>query len=118
MAGTLVPVVLFPRFTTLSGPTTFMTVAMDVTDYDQALVDFWRSAGANSPVVSITFEESNDQLGWTTCSGGPFNDPGANSQLPFAPVLTKRWMRISVTLTGTGATVTLWCLGFLVVRES
>ena len=61
MAGNLASVVVYPRFTTLSGATTFPTVAMEVTDYEKALLDCWRSAGANAPGFAITFEESNDQ---------------------------------------------------------
>ena len=118
MAGTLVPLVLIPRYTTLSGATTFQTIAMDVTDYEKAIVDFWRSAGANLGSITPNFEESIDQVTWSTCGGGPFADPGANSQAQFQPDLTKRWFRITIALTGANPVVTLWCIGFLMVRES
>ena len=118
MAGTLVPLVLLPRYTTLSGPTTFQTIAMDVSDYEQAIVDFWRSAGANLGTILPNFEESIDQVTWSTCSGGPYIDPGANSQSQFKPALSKRWFRITITLTGANAVCTMWCIGFLMVRES
>lgn len=118
MAGTLVPLVLFPRYSTLSGPTTFQTVAMDVTDYEKAIVDLWRSAGANLGSFTPSFEESTDQITWTTCSGGPFLDPGANAQSQFQPQLTKRWFRITIALAGTDCVVTLWCVGFLMMRET
>ena len=118
MAGMLVSLVLIPRYTTLSGPTTFMTVAMDASDYEKAIVDLWRSAGANLGTFTPNFEESTDQITWTTCGGGPFADPGANAQSQFQPVLTKRWFRITITLTGGNAVVTLWCVGFLEMRET
>jgi hypothetical protein len=118
MAGTLVPLVLLPRYTTLSGPTTFQTIAMDVSDYEEALVDFWRSAGANLGTLGVAFEESTDQVTWSNCAGGPFNDPGANLQSQFKPEMTKRWFRITVTLTGANCVVTMWCIGFLMMRES
>lgn len=118
MAGTLVPLVLIPRYTTLSGSTTFQTIAMDVTDYEKAIVDYWRSAGAGLGSITANFEESIDQVTWSTCTGGPYTDPGANAQSQFQPELTKRWFRITVTLTGGNPVCTLWCIGFLMVRES
>jgi hypothetical protein len=118
MAGTLVPVVLIPRYTTYSGATTFETVGMDVSEYSKGLLSFWRSSGANLSTITIDYQESTDQLTWTTCSGGPFADPGADSEIQHLPELTKRWFRIVVTLTGTGATATCWCVGFLEQRES
>ena len=118
MAGTLVPLVLFPRYSTLSGPTTFQTVAMDVTEFEKAIVDLWRSAGASLATLVPNFEESTDQVTWTNCGGGPFADPGANNQLQFQPLLTKRWFRITITLTGVDCVSTLWCVGFLMMRET
>ena len=118
MAGTYVPLVLIPRYTTLSGATTFTTIAMDVTDYEQAVVDFWRSAGSNLSTLTISFEESMDQVIWSVCAGGPYTDPGANAQSQFTPALSKRWFRISVAPTASNCVVTLWCIGFLMMRES
>lgn len=118
MAGTYVPLVLIPRYTTYSGATTYTTIGMDVSEYSKAVVSFWRSSGNSLSSISITYEESMDQLTWSTCSGGPFSDPGANTEGQHQPTLTKRWFRISVTLTGAGATVTCWCIGFLEQRES
>jgi len=118
MAGTYVPLVLLPRYTTISGATTFTTIAMDVTDYEKAVVDFWRSAGSNLATLTINFEESMDQVTWTTCAGGAFTDPGANSQTQFVPQLTKRWFRITLAPTASNCVVTLWCIGFLMMRES
>ncbi len=120
MAGLNVPLVLLPRYTTYSGQngTVFTTIGMDVTDYEKAVVSFWRSAGISLTSVSITFEESMDQILWSTCGGGPFTDPGATTEAQFSPLLTKRWFRISVTINSTpNASVTCWCIGFLVQRE-
>ncbi len=119
MAGMFVPLVLLPRYTTLAGATTYTTVGMDVSEYEKAVLSYWRSAGislTSTPVVS--FEESTDQLTWTTCTGGPYTDPGANSETQFQPELTKRWFRISVQLPTAQSAVTLWCIGFLMQRES
>lgn len=119
MAGTFVPLVLIPRYTTLAGATTYTTVGMDVSDYEKAVVSYWRSAGVNLlGAPTVLFQESTDQLNWTTCAGGPFTDPGANSEAQYQPELTKRWFRISVELATADTAVTLWCIGFLMQRES
>lgn len=118
MAGMQVPVVMFPRFTSLSGATTFVTVGMDVSDYEEAVLEFYRSSGAGLGTIAITYEESTDQNTWTTCAGGAFADPGANLSTQHKPVLSKRWYRASVTLTGANPVVTIWAVGFLVMRES
>ncbi len=119
MAGTYVPLVLIPRYTTFAGAATYTTVGMDVSDYEKAVVSYWRSAGVNlltTPVV--LFEESTDQVSWSPCTGGPYLDPGAGIETQYQPVLTKRWFRISVQLATADSAVTLWCLGFLMQRES
>ena len=118
MAGLYVPLVLIPRFSTYAGATTFSTVGMDTSEYEKAVLSFWRSGPGTLTTFAITFEESMDQITWSTCGGGPFTDPGATTETQFSPVLTKRWFRVSVTLTGTNATVTCWCIGFLEQRES
>jgi hypothetical protein len=119
MAGTLVPLVLIPRYTSYAGDATaFTTIGMDVTEYEKAIVSFWRSNGANFGSIAITFEESMDQLNWTTCAGGPFTDPGAGNEGQFQPELTKRWFRIKVTPGGANVVVSCWCIGFLMQRET
>jgi len=119
MAGMYVPLVLLPRYTTLAGATVYTTVGMDVSEYEKAVLSYWRSGGIGltaAPVVD--FEESTDQLNWTPCTGGPYTDPGANLEAQFQPELTKRWFRIKVTLLTAQSGVTLWCIGFLMQRES
>ncbi|MEJ2202960.1 MAG: hypothetical protein P8170_02490 [Gemmatimonadota bacterium] len=39
MAGELVPLVLIPRYTSYVGDGTFTTIAMDVTEYESAIVN-------------------------------------------------------------------------------
>lgn len=118
MPGTLVPLVLVPRFSSYAGATTYYTVAMDVSEYSKAILSFWRSAGANLSSLTITYEESTDQLTWTTCAGGPFADPGGNAETQHQPELTKRWFRVGVQPAGANCVVTCWAIGFLEQRES
>ena len=121
MAGLYVPLVLIPRYSTYCGAngTQFTTIAMDVVEFEKAVVSFWRSSGVGLTSVTINFEESMDQLIWSTCSGGPFTDPGATTETQVSPVTSKRWFRINITINCAGsASVTCWCIGFLMQRES
>lgn len=121
MAGVYVPLVLVPRYTTYCGGTgtSFTTIGMDVSEFEQAVVSCWRAAGLNLTSVTYNFEESMDQQNWSTCGGGPFTDPGALLEAQFSPLLTKRWFRINITVvTGSVAVLTCWCIGFLMQREA
>ena len=40
MQGSMVPVVLLPRFTTFVGAGSFATAPLDVTEFDRLVVDF------------------------------------------------------------------------------
>lgn len=119
MAGELVPLVLLPRFSSYVGATTFNTVAMDVTDYQSAIINVWRSPMlGTAPTYNISFQESTDQDNWTTCTGGTGGDPGANTEAQYTPTLAKRWFRAQITLGGTDPAATCWGVGFLELRQS
>lgn len=119
MAGLQVPLVLLPRYTTYAGADDFVTVGMDVSRYSKASVSVWRGKliGA-SPTIAFSFEESMDQLNWTTCTNGAADDPGQDTEELYTPTLTKRWFRIKVALGGTSPIGTCWAVGFLEERES
>jgi len=123
MPGELVPLVLLPRFSTYAGADDFHTVAMDVTEYSSAIVNVWRGkhVSATSPTFGVTFQESTDQINWTTCSGTTANsDPGQDTEVQYTATLTKRWFRIKVTIGGTSPApvCTCWAVGFLEQRLS
>ncbi len=119
MAGELVPLVLIPRYTTYSGAHTFTTIAMDVTDYQSAIVNVWRGTLTGAGTFGISFQESTDQVNWTDCTGGTSADPGADSEAQYTATITKRWFRALVVLTGTDpVVVTVWAVGFLELRLS
>jgi len=120
MSGELVPLVLLPRYTTYAGAGTYTTIAMDVTEYQTAIVNAWRGVlnGAGA-TFGISFEESTDQVNWTTCTNGSGGDPGPGSEAQYTPDLKKRWFRVKVVLTGTEpVTVMCWAVGFLEMRIS
>ncbi len=118
MAGLYVPLVLVPRYTTYTGNNTFTTIGMDVSDFEKAVVSFWRSSGIPTVALTIDFQESMDQQTWSSCAGGAFSDPGANTEVQFNVTLTKRWFRISLTLGNAASAITCWCIGFLMQRET
>ena len=117
MAGELVHLVLYPRFTALTGAlgAEFKTTALDVTDYVTATVNVWRGAVVGGSNCPFTFEESTDQLNWTECSGTTAStDPGEHTEIQVVAHLKKRWFRLKVEPSGG---VTCWALGALERRE-
>lgn len=119
MSGELVPLVLIPRYSSYAGASLFTTVAMDVTDYQSAIVNVWRGKlVGTSPTFAISFEESTDQDSWSTCTNGSGGDPGSETEAQYNPTLTKRWFRAKITLAGTDPIGTCWAVGFLELRQS
>lgn len=126
MAGELTPVVLFSRFTTVAGAgasageLVFATVAMDVTPFQSGLINIWRGKVlGTSATMKMNLEESSDGVKWTTCGGTSLNfEPAENVETQYAPILKKKWFRMTVELGNPNNTLTLWAAGFLESRES
>lgn len=129
MAGELVPLVLLPRYTTYAGKPAsgiqyFSTIGMDVTAYQNAIVNTWRGkvVGSTTPGFTIWFEESTDQNVWSACTGSPGGasggDPGENAETQYTLTLKKRWFRVRVQLGGADNVASCWAVGFLEERES
>ncbi|MCE9635093.1 MAG: hypothetical protein K8T90_05240 [Planctomycetes bacterium] len=124
MAGELVPLVMLPRYTTFAGTTPFYTIAMDVTEYEKAILNVWRGQMRTGCTFSMYFEESTDSNSWTNCAGvTPPVDPGPGAEAQYVPTLRKRWFRLRLELTAATtpddfATVSCWAVGFLERRES
>jgi hypothetical protein len=121
MAGELVPFVLVPRFSSYVGADAFYTIAMDVTEYENAIVNIWRGKLiGTTPTLAFTFQESSDQVTWSTCAGTNVNayDPGVDTEGQAVATLSKRWLRLKVNLGGTDPAATCWAVGFLEQRLS
>jgi hypothetical protein len=120
MAGELVPLILVPRYLTYAGAGDFTTIAMDVTEYENAIVNVWRGKLLGIvPSFLLTFEESTDQFNWTSCSvtGGTHPvDPGENQEAQRIAALKKRWFRTKLTLGGSNVVVSCWAVGSLEQR--
>ncbi len=119
MAGELVPLVLLPRYTSYVGATDFTTIGMEVSDYSKAIVNVWRGPIIGTAgTFACVFEESTDQLTWSTCTNGTGGDPGLSTEAQYKPELNKRWFRIKVTIGGTLPAASCWAIGYLERRES
>ena len=121
MAGELVPLVLLPRYTTYAGNTVFTTIAMDVTQYETAILNVWRGkivgTETGAPPVKFWFQESTDQVNWTLCTGSAADDdPGENLEEQYTLTLKKRWFRINVQLGNANNVLSCWAVGFLEER--
>jgi hypothetical protein len=115
MPGRLDPLVLFPRFTALSGAggTEFKTVPLDVNDHSNVIINVWRGAivGGSGTLVS-TCQESTDQINWTTCGGTTAELVHAeDEETQIVAHLQKRWFRFVLKLTA--ASLTCWAVGSL-----
>jgi hypothetical protein len=120
MAGELVPLVLIPRYSTYAGNSNFATIAMDVTEYEQAIVNFWCGTLLGSGgTINLYFEESTDQNNWTDCQ--PYAaavNPSAGTETQYTPTLSKRWFRIKLVLPNADNVLTAWAVGFLQERTT
>jgi len=117
--GEQVPLVLLPRWTTFAGANTFVTVGLEVTDFDKAVVNVYVQPGAGTtPTFTVSFEESTDQDNWSACSGGTATAVTPSIETQFTPTITRRWFRIKVTLGGTNPVMSCWAIGFLQMRVS
>jgi len=127
MSNDLVPLVMLPRYSTFAGRASatqyFKTIGMDVTEYDQAIINLWRGrvVGSNTPGFAMWFEESTDQDNWTRCVGSPPGpegcDPGEDTEQQYTLVLKKRWFRMRWQLGGADNVVSCWAVGFLHLRS-
>ncbi|MCI0632543.1 MAG: hypothetical protein L0206_01275 [Actinobacteria bacterium] len=118
MAGVLVPVVMMRKFTALTGPADYSTVAIEVKDHQNAILSVWHGPVLNAGTLVFNFEESIDQKTWTICSGTTADwSPGASTEGQVTAALKKRWFRVRATVGGSTASATCWVLGFLERRE-
>jgi hypothetical protein len=116
MAAT-VPLVLLPRYTTLSGASTFTTSPVRIDGYEEAQLFVWRGKMAATGTFSFRFQESTDQQNWIDLISG---DPGSEAEATYTGYLTRLWVRAKVVVGGDPAVfpvVSCYAVGFLVKRR-
>jgi len=125
MAGKRDRAILMPRYTTLAGDGDYTSIPIDVSAYEGGELVAWRGklvgpdAGTGS--VSVTFQESSDQVTWSICAGTASGTLSENTETQFVPAFKMAWMRVKVTLTaGTGdlPIVSCYVVGYLTRRRA
>ncbi len=122
MAQIVTPAVIIPRFTTLTHTGLayqYFTLPVDVSAFDRGLITGWRGVlSGTSPQFGFAFYESIDRITWHECDGtSGLDDPGEAQEKPYSFLLSRRWFRMGIMLSGTGAMVTCWAQGFLMRRR-
>jgi hypothetical protein len=107
--------VLLPRFTTYAGARTFLTVPVNVREFSYVKLAGWRGPGiGDTPTFEIQVQTSNDLENWVDV-GSPF-DPGDGDGNLLSVDLFAEWIRLAVTLGGTGPAFTCWSVGNFATR--
>lgn len=123
MAGRLVPLVLFPRYTTFLGQPGghYATIPIDASDFEKAILTVWRGKCRTGASFAVGFEESMDQNAWTLCTTDPTGgtvEPDEDQEEVVQVFLAKRWFRAYVALGAiSDPQVTCWAVGHLERRE-
>ncbi len=116
-------VILFPRYTTFAGDRDFTTLPINVTGYESGDVMIWIGdvVGVTTPgPVSAAFEESTDQVRWTTCGGSGSGTLTEGQETRLVPTLAKPWMRLRLTVgaaIGGDPIVSCYAVGYLERRK-
>lgn len=116
-------IVFLPRFSTLiggpTGPATFTTLPLDVSQFGGAQFQVWRSdvrvtSETPEPTFVVYLEESLDSEHWSisTLVPRPVQIP-KNSPVLFSYSFRLRWFRLRIEIDGTNPIVTCWAEGLL-----
>ena len=116
MKGSLVPFVLFPRYTGLLGAATYTSVPVNAESFSRVVLTLWRGwMPGTSPTFTIDIQDSHDAEEWTNLNTSAISttDDGLTT---VALDLSRRWLRAKVVLGGTDPAVSCWVAGFLETR--
>jgi hypothetical protein len=102
-------VVLFPRFTTLAGATTFLTPPLDVSRFGGAQLQFWWAS--YSGTVTGYLDESLDGVEWPVDATTEIVMTGAGSPKFLSVGFRLRWFRMRIVTQSSW--IMLWCEGIL-----
>lgn len=123
MTGSLVPIVVLPRFTSYVGAGSYTTEPLPMEGFDKGRVTFWRGplvGGAASDPFRTYFEESQDAVTWTEAGTTPSQPvTAANTVGGFEVLFRKKWFRIRVELAADAngvVGISLWMVGELEQR--
>lgn len=117
MMGEKIPIVFFPRFTTLAGDgITYWSQPTDMLPFDTFLLTFYRGPVMGGGAVTFEFymEHSSDLIHWSEYTPSFDPSPGANVEgwTDKTGGLGERYFRVGVKLGGASPSATLWALGW------
>lgn len=117
MAGSQIPLILIPRFTTFAGPEIYRGLPLDVTAFSRLTLTIWSGfQPGTSPVVTMWLQGSFDRQKWDDITSPPWAvAPGA--EIDVANDLTAPWVRYVLSVAGAGSMLTCWAQGFAILRE-
>jgi hypothetical protein len=58
-----------------------------------------------------------DRETWDGIPGGTNIDPGSNTEVEYVLPMSKRWLKMTVMLSGVSPGTTCWAAGYLIKRE-
>ena len=110
------PAVLFPRFTALVGAHTYESLPIDVTEFERAMITFWRGPFVGTGAgLTFKFQASTDRYVWEDVGAQVTPNEDDPKQVGFD--LSHQWLRAVAVLTGVNAGATVWGQGYFVNRK-
>lgn len=116
-------IILFPRYTTFAGDRDWTTLPINVTSYESGDVRIWIgdvTGVTTAGPINAVFEESTDQVTWTTCGGTGSAALTEGQETALAPQLAKPWMRLRIDVepaVGGDPVVSCYAVGYLERRK-
>jgi len=117
MAGEATRVMLFPRYSSLAGATSFVSAPFNTRTFYECNLTMWRGTGVGVTTFSVNAQLSQDMRYWLAADGSPWTI-SADTETDEVVALDREWMRLVVTLTGSDAMAPLWILGEFLRREA
>ena len=109
--GEKIPMVFFPRFTTITGSDALETTPIDMLGFGQAQMTFWRGEITGTATqASFQVQQSADLTIWEDLGTAVvITTKGATDKGNIGP--TQRYIRCTVML-DTNSTCTIWAVGY------
>ena len=119
--GEKVPIVFFPRFSTIVSTTEYITTPIDMLGFSSYEVQAWRgeiSSPSSGLDLKIRMEESADLTTWTSISGAETTVGMGNPVEIAQQTPSMRYVRAVAYIDGwsgtTDGSVTFWAVGYAI----
>ena len=115
--GEKVPLVFFPRFTTLTSAATFWSAPIDMIEFESFQLTCYRSTitGGGAPTITFYIQHSADLIDWVDLVAS--FDPSAGVNVPGTVdrngLIERRYVRVGIELAVTASpTATVFAMGW------